>query len=123
MGFLLGSTTERAVKILAGGITICLLAGLTFFGVSAANGALRPRYQVEAAFSSAGQGLISRSDVKIRGVNIGEVKSVRLSKGEAVVRMDIDKGEHIPTDASATIRPKTLFGEKFVDIDPGPAEN
>ena len=28
----------------------------------------------------------------------------------------------MPTTASATIRPKTLFGEKFVDIDPGTAE-
>ena len=36
--------------------------------------------------------------------------------------MTINDAEKIPTTAKATIRPKTLFGEKFVDIDPGPQE-
>jgi phospholipid/cholesterol/gamma-HCH transport system substrate-binding protein len=36
--------------------------------------------------------------------------------------MKIEKREKVPVDAAATIRPKTLFGEKFVDIDPGPNE-
>src|SRR5207244_9525100 len=39
-----------------------------------------------------------------------------------VATMEIKSGERIPTDASATIRPKTLFGEKFVDVDPGKQE-
>jgi phospholipid/cholesterol/gamma-HCH transport system substrate-binding protein len=36
--------------------------------------------------------------------------------------MALHKNQKVPTTASATIRPKTLFGEKFVDIDPGPAD-
>jgi phospholipid/cholesterol/gamma-HCH transport system substrate-binding protein len=36
--------------------------------------------------------------------------------------MEIHDGDRIPVDAKATIRPKTLFGEKFVDIDPGRTE-
>ena len=105
--------------MLAGAIVMILMSSLTVFGVRAANGALRPRYQVVASFESAGQGLIEKSDVKIRGVNIGSVKSVRLRDGRALVRMDIDDDERVPASATATIRPKTLFGEKFVDIDPG----
>jgi phospholipid/cholesterol/gamma-HCH transport system substrate-binding protein len=122
MGFLVGPATLRARQIVAGAITILLLASLTIAGVRVTSGALRPRYQLIARFSSAGQGLQPKSDVKIRGVNIGTVKSVRLDRGRAVVRMDIDDDERVPVAASATVRPKTLFGEKFVDIEPGPTE-
>ena len=36
--------------------------------------------------------------------------------------MDIKRTEKVPVGAKATIRPKTLFGEKFIDIDPGDKE-
>ena len=119
---MLGRLSERFTQILTGAITMVLISALVVFGVRAANGALEPRYQVMASFSAAGQGLLPQSDVKIHGVNIGEVKSVKLENGRALVRMDIDKAERIPRESLATIRPKTLFGEKFVDIDPGDTE-
>jgi phospholipid/cholesterol/gamma-HCH transport system substrate-binding protein len=113
---------DRLRQVVAGAITILLLSSLTVAGVRISNGALRPRYQLVASFAAAGQGLLPQSDVKIRGVNIGSVKTVRLVDGRALVRMDIDDDERVPVGASATIRPKTLFGEKFVDIEPGPTE-
>lgn len=122
MTFLTANLSERGRQMIAGAITIILLSSLTVGGVRIANGALRPRYQVVASFEAAGQGLLPLSDVKIRGVNIGSVKSIELRDGRAWVRMDIDDDEPVPVAASATIRPKTLFGEKFVDIDPGPTE-
>jgi phospholipid/cholesterol/gamma-HCH transport system substrate-binding protein len=115
--------TERTTRILSGIISLTLLAGLVYFGVEVrAVGALRSVYQLNARFSSAGQGLQPQSDVKIHGVNIGHVRNVHLRSGRAVVRMDIDDGQKVPVDARAIIRPKTLFGEKFVDIDPGDEE-
>jgi phospholipid/cholesterol/gamma-HCH transport system substrate-binding protein len=36
--------------------------------------------------------------------------------------MQLHKSEKVPTVAAASIRAKTLFGEKFVDIDPGAGE-
>ncbi|HEV7886143.1 MAG TPA: MlaD family protein [Acidimicrobiales bacterium] len=115
--------SERTTRILSGIISLTLIMGLVYFGVKVrAAGALRPVYQLNGLFSSAGQGLQSQSDVKIHGINIGHVRNVKLKDGRALVRMDIDKGEHVPAGSKATIRPKTLFGEKFVDIDPGPAE-
>jgi phospholipid/cholesterol/gamma-HCH transport system substrate-binding protein len=114
---------ERRIRILAGIISITLMVSLVYFGVKVrAVGVLKPKYQLNALFSSAGQGLQATSDVKVHGINIGHVRNVRLERGRALVRMDIDKGEHVPVDSKATIRPKTLFGEKFIDIDPGPRE-
>jgi phospholipid/cholesterol/gamma-HCH transport system substrate-binding protein len=115
--------TDRTFRILAGLITLLFLASATIFGVATANGALRDVYHLDASFAAAGQGLIQQSDVKIHGVNIGKVAGVHLRNGRALVRLEIDHGEKVPVDAKATIRPKTLFGEKFVDIEPGAHES
>ena len=114
--------SERTFRIMAGLVTLIFLLSATVFGVMVANGALRDSYKLNASFAAAGQGLLQQSDVKIHGVNIGRVAGVRLEKGRALVRLEIDSDERIPVDAKAIIRPKTLFGEKFVDIDPGPNE-
>ena len=110
---------DRLVNILTGLIGIVFVLAVSLLGIKVAGGALRPVYHVDALFSAAGQGLIKDSDVKVHGFNIGRVAGVRLSGGRALVRMAIDDGQRIPVDARATVRPKTLFGEKFVDIDPG----
>src|SRR5438874_551047 len=114
--------SERLVRIMTGLITLTLAASLIVFGVLVGAGKLAPKYHISGTFSSAGQGLLPGSDVKVHGINIGQVTGVRLVKGKARVGMKIEKGEKVPADSSATIRPKTLFGEKFVDIDPGPNE-
>jgi phospholipid/cholesterol/gamma-HCH transport system substrate-binding protein len=114
--------SERTFRILAGLVTLIFLMSATVFGVMVANGALRDVYQLNASFAAAGQGLMQQSDVKIHGVNIGKVSGVKLENGRALVRMEIDQGEQVPVNSRAIIRPKTLFGEKFVDIDPGDQE-
>lgn len=103
-------------------MALLLFVGAVVMGAKIANGLLKDRYQLEATFAAAGQGLKSQSDVKIHGVNIGRVKRVWLEDGKARVRMDIEQREKVPVAAKAVIRPKTLFGEKFVDIDPGTTE-
>lgn len=112
----------RRFRILTGLTSILFFFSATVLGVKWADGAFKPVYQIEGVFAAAGQGLIQDSDVKIHGVNVGRVAKVRFAEGQALVRMDINAGERIPASAKAVIRPKTLFGEKFVDIDPGDAE-
>ena len=114
--------SDRAFRIITGLVAVLLALAAVFFGIKASSGALAPKYRVVADFSDAGQGLQEKSDVKIHGVNVGKVKSVRLVQGQAEVSMDIESDQKVPTASKATIRPKTLFGEKFVDIDPGAAE-
>src|SRR3954462_11711647 len=107
---------------MTGLIALTLFASLTVFGVYLGAGKLSPKYHLHAKFTAAGQGLQNGSDVKIHGINVGLVTTVKLVNGEAQVNMALHDGEKVPTNASATIRPKTLFGEKFVDIEPGPNE-
>jgi len=114
--------TERNQRIASGAIGLLLLAALITVGIKASFGAYEGGYELRGTFAAAGQGLNEGSSVAIRGVNVGEVAGIRLVDNRAEVRLRIDDGVRIPADAVAVIRPKTLFGEKYVDIDPGDAE-
>lgn len=114
--------SERHRHILTGAIAVVLALALMTVGIKGAFGAFRGGYELVGRFDAAGQGLLPGSDVKVRGVNIGEVKGIHLRDGEAEISLRIDDGEDVPVDAVATVRPKTLFGEKYIDIDPGPHE-
>ncbi len=116
-------TTERNRNIISGAVGLLLLiAGITV-GIKASFGAFDGGYQLTGTFAAAGQGLIDGSDVKVRGVNVGEVSGIDLVDNRAVVTMRISDGTEIPVAAQAVIRPKTLFGEKFVDLIPGQTES
>lgn len=114
--------TLRLKNIISGLVALVLLTAAVTIGVKYSFGAFDGGYELTGRFEAAGQGLIDGSDVKIRGVNIGEVTSIKLVDGEALVTMRINSGENVATDARAVVRPKTLFGEKFVDIEPGERE-
>jgi phospholipid/cholesterol/gamma-HCH transport system substrate-binding protein len=110
---------DRIVHALTGAIALILFSAAVYVGVLYTNGdrfkSLRSLY---ATFDAAGQGLQAKSDVKIHGVTIGAVKYVKLANGQARVKMVISRDQQVPKDSLARIKPKTLFGEKFVDIVP-----
>jgi phospholipid/cholesterol/gamma-HCH transport system substrate-binding protein len=73
-----------------------------------------------------GNQLQAESDVKVRGVIVGQVSEVRPSLGgaEVILALDPEKTALVPGNVSARLTPKTLFGERFVDLvvpdDPSP---
>jgi virulence factor Mce-like protein len=96
--------------------TLAVLAGVTV-AVRWAYGAYDEEVELVGTFPHAGQGLVPGSDVKFRGVNVGEVESIELVDRQAEVTIAVDPDFDVPADVLATIRPKTLFGEKFVDLE------
>jgi phospholipid/cholesterol/gamma-HCH transport system substrate-binding protein len=118
----MASLTPRRQHMLTGAIALVVVISAITVGVKGAFGAFDGGYELSGSFDAAGQGLLAGSDVKVHGVRIGEVKRIELIEGAAEVTLRIEDGEEVPEGATATIRPKTLFGEKFVDIDPGTAE-
>jgi virulence factor Mce-like protein len=109
--------TDRRRNVLSGAIALLLLVSAVSVGVKAAFGAYAGGYRVSGSFDTAGQGLLPGSDVKIRGVNVGSVRHIELKDGRAQITMRLHDGEEVPSAAVARIRAKTLFGEKFVDLD------
>ncbi|MHB8273435.1 MAG: MCE family protein [Dermatophilaceae bacterium] len=65
-----------------------------------------------------GNQLQNTSDVKIRGLIVGEVRSITSTGNGASIELALqpDQVANIPVNVSARILPKTLFGERYVDL-------
>src|SRR4051794_34813267 len=65
-----------------------------------------------------GNQLAPPADVKLRGLIVGEVRNVSSNGDTATVDLALnpDSVRLIPSNVSARLLPKTLFGEKFVDL-------
>ena len=77
-------------------------------------------FRLNAVFAS-GLNVHPKSPVRIAGVNVGKVSSVKREGNTALVRMEIEQGGlPIHSDATAKLRPRIfLEGNWFVDLMPG----
>jgi phospholipid/cholesterol/gamma-HCH transport system substrate-binding protein len=74
---------------------------------------------VRARFVSAAP-LVEGSQVKVDGVVVGSVKGLEVKDGAAEVSLDLDEAAMpLHDDALLTIRPVSLLGERFIDLDRG----
>jgi phospholipid/cholesterol/gamma-HCH transport system substrate-binding protein len=121
---------RRIVLIVAGFLLAALLIALPAIGSNGHSGT----YLVRGYFDN-GSFVVAGEEVRIAGATVGTVKSVDVSNddetasleggphavpGKAVVVMQIDTDgfKDFRQDASCTIRPQSLIGEKYVDCEP-----
>jgi phospholipid/cholesterol/gamma-HCH transport system substrate-binding protein len=75
----------------------------------------------QAAFHDA-SGLTAGSEVRVAGVRVGKVTAVELARdGASYVRVSFrvdDDGVRLGTDTGATIRIKTVLGQKYLALSP-----
>lgn len=78
-------------------------------------------YMITVTFDFA-EGLANASPVRFCGVDIGEVKSVNVKevgdKPQVFVYAKIENGVNIPKDSYFFVNSLSLFGEKYLEIDP-----
>lgn len=106
---------RRALAIAVIGAVAAVAAALT---VGAGGGS--DQYRVDAIFDNA-DFLIAGQDVKVAGARAGSVTKVALTSARhARIEMEVGRA-FAPFRANATcsIRPQSLIGEKFVECDPG----
>lgn len=80
-------------------------------------------YKVRAIFDNVASA-VPGEDVKIAGAKVGVIDSMDVNKAKkAVVVLRIDDARFAPfrQDATCTVRPQSLIGEKFVECNPGRA--
>jgi phospholipid/cholesterol/gamma-HCH transport system substrate-binding protein len=102
----------------AGGLLAAAIAGAILLATAA--GGSGGGYAVRAIFDDAGN-LVNSEDVKIDGVKVGTVGSVTATpQGKAAVVLNIENPgfQSFRADASCTIEPQALIGEKYVDCLP-----
>jgi len=75
-------------------------------------------YRVHAQFGQSG-GIFTGAEVTYRGVRVGQVSDMVLTRDGVDVVLEIEKGrDRIPADTLALVGNKSAVGEQYVDLEP-----
>jgi virulence factor Mce-like protein len=97
---------------------IVVLAGLVLLSIAFYNKVFTPTTKITLQADHTGNQLLVGSDVKARGLIVGSVKAVHASGDGATITLALHPEQRhlIPSDVTAQILPKTLFGEQYVSL-------
>jgi phospholipid/cholesterol/gamma-HCH transport system substrate-binding protein len=107
-------------------IVLAAVTALTGCGPTAADlplpgSSLRgPHYQIRAEFDDA-LNLAVGAPVKVNGVTVGRVRSVKAHDFTAAVTLDVRSSTHLHDGARASLRSTTPLGELFIQLTDGQA--
>lgn len=103
---------------LAGVVFLLVLALLVTLSVKVYNKDFADDVAVTLRTDHVGNQLRRNSDVKARGVLVGEVRGIAATDDGAEIdlALDPDSISRLPTDVTALLVPKTLFGERYVQL-------
>ncbi|MBV9101414.1 MAG: MCE family protein [Candidatus Dormibacteraeota bacterium] len=110
--------------IIIGAFTLLCLSGMEYLAFNIGQGVpFVSNYTVHAVFSDA-DGVPTAADVRVSGVDVGKVVDVNHDPsypGETVATMQITDTHAVPvySNGYAKVKPKTLLGEKFIDLTVG----
>ena len=107
-----------ASQRLAGLLFLAVIAGLVLLTVALYQKRFAPVVMVDFRTGSVGNQLSAQGDVKVRGLRVGEIRSIETTGDGATVRLAIDEdmAPMVPVGTVGRLLPKTLFGEKFVSL-------
>lgn len=103
------------------GLVFLVVAALFFMvTIGVYNKAFSDVAWVKLETDHAGNQMREGADVKVRGMVVGEVRKISSNGSGATLDLAIapDKLGAIPADVSARLLPKTLFGERYVALQP-----
>jgi phospholipid/cholesterol/gamma-HCH transport system substrate-binding protein len=103
---------------LYGATLLAVVAGLVTLSVLSFQQAFSPATFVTVHMARAGLQLLPGSDVKVRGLIVGSVDTISSTGNGADIKLRLDPSHAgtIPSNVSVRLVPKTLFGEKYVDL-------
>ncbi|MGW3199683.1 MCE family protein [Streptomyces sp. NPDC001118] len=113
----------RRVRLrLYGIVFLAVLALLLSLAVAVYQQAFTTVVPITLEADALGNQLDPRADVKLRGLLVGEVREVHADGTKATLDIALKPRyvPYIPSDVHARLLPKTLFGEKYVDLVPPP---
>jgi phospholipid/cholesterol/gamma-HCH transport system substrate-binding protein len=97
------------------------LIALSLFAIAASYTQLFvPVVHAEVIADRSGLLLDRKADVTLRGITIGEARSIDAVDGKAVIQIAIDRAytDAVPANVTAEIIAPTVFGAKFIDLVP-----
>jgi phospholipid/cholesterol/gamma-HCH transport system substrate-binding protein len=107
-----------ALQRVGGVVFLLVLAGLIGLSIAFYQKVFTPVVEVTLEADRLGNQLTPPADVKVNGVIVGEARSVEASPEGARITLALEPeaADRLPTNVSARLLPKTLFGEKFVEL-------
>lgn len=115
---------RRNTATVAAGIKLAIFTMVSVFvtgllAVIMGNIGLGSGYEVQAIFTNATM-LEEGDDVRIAGVNVGEVKDVdHYDRANAIVRFRVDSDVELTTASRAEIRYLNLIGDRYLALEEG----
>jgi len=105
-------------KRLLGVAFIVLLLAAMSLSVLSYRKAFTPVAWITLRADHTGLQLNEGADVKVRGVVVGEVRRISADGQRATLRLALDpaQADRIPANVTARLLPKTLFGERYVEL-------
>ena len=111
------------------GSNLLAMAVLVVLGVGSA-GYILSNYAIDwpwtpkmvfTAHFSKGPGLVARGqqDVRIAGVNVGDVTEVKPDRDGIIVRITIEPGHSVYSNAHLDLKSKTPLNDPYISLDPG----
>lgn len=115
--------SHSRTEIVVGIFVIAGIAALGYLSISVAGLDLFPEDAtvVHARFASVGE-LKTGAAVKMAGVRVGEVRTIRLERYAAETDLAVRTEVELPADTIASIRTAGLLGESYVLLRPGGSE-
>jgi phospholipid/cholesterol/gamma-HCH transport system substrate-binding protein len=120
-----GKTLGAAIKLIIFAVVTTLAAGL--LGVVISNRTFGPTKTYRATFSDVTD-LLSGNDVRLAGVRVGTVKSIKVvNRDQAQVSFTVDKTVPMTTTTRVEVHYLNLVGQRYLDLveapGPGAAQN
>ena len=103
---------------LAAVVLVAAIVGAVTLSVMQFFDAFRSTVPVTLTADRAGLVMNPDAKVRLRGVTIGRVTTIRPDGDKVVLHLDVDSGQlsRVPADVTAQIRSNTIFGAKSVDL-------
>ncbi|WP_433503183.1 MlaD family protein [Pseudonocardia halophobica] len=104
-----------------GRLAAVALALVALSGTAAASAPDDSVARYTAIFTDASPLLVG-NDVRLAGIKVGEIADMQVADGHARLTLDLDRSVlPLHTDTRLTVRPVSLLGERFIDLDRGTA--
>jgi phospholipid/cholesterol/gamma-HCH transport system substrate-binding protein len=119
-GGLLATLYSRSALTAFGLAAIASIVGLLAVTIGVFTHAFSSPAHLRLELDRAGSQLSAGADVKLHGIIVGRVESIELADDSRGAVLDLaierDQLDLIPANVTAQVIPKTLFGEKYVDL-------
>lgn len=97
---------------------VALVATLLLVGVGLTVAGLRPHERTVTVMFSRTTSLYQGAAVKVLGVKVGKVTSIKVQGTQVAVTMAYDPKVRLPRDVHAMVVPPSLVGDRFVQLTP-----